>query len=139
MKGVRDMKAKKGDISMTLTLIISLVLLVSITINIINMLVPFIWYQKLENIANKYIYVVERFGYLTQDEEKELYEELKNDGFDVSNVTFKCPKERLAYGKQFEFSIEYNMPYNSISAFSGVKNEARYVLLHVKKYGYSKI
>lgn len=133
------MKSKNGDVSMTITLIISLALLMVITINIINMLVPFIWYQKLENVANKYIYVVERFGYLTDDEEQELYEELNNDGFDISKITFVCPKSRLAYGTQFEFSIKYNMPYNNLIIFNGVKNEASSVLLHVKKYGYSKI
>ncbi len=133
------MTYKKGDISMTMTLIFSLVLLITITVNIINMLVPFIWYQKLENVANRYVYVVERFGYLTEDEEKELYEELKNDGFDIAKVDLVCPKARLTYGKQFEFSIKYTMSYNSLLVFDGVKNEARNVLLHVKKYGYSKI
>lgn len=133
------MNKKQGNITTSLTLIVSLAFLLILTIYIINTITPFIWYQKLQNIANKYVYVIEKFGYLTGNEEKELYEELESEGFDTQNVVLDCPKTYLEYGTLFKFEIKYTLyqQYNVI--YNGVKNEAREVLLHIKKYSYSKI
>lgn len=133
------MKNKKGDVSQTLTLMISLGLLLVLTIYILNLLTPFVWYQKLQNIANKYIYVVEKFGYLTDAEEKELYEELIAQGFNKGDITLICPKQKLEYGTLFEFQIRYNLRTSYGIMDGGIQNETRIVPLHIKKYGYSKV
>lgn len=133
------MNKKKGNVTTTITLIVTLGFLLVLTIYIINTILPFIWYQKLQTVANKYVYVIEKFGYLTDTEEEALYEELEQDGFDLSCVKLKCPKSYLEYGTLFEFEITYNLhqEYNVIS--DGIKNEARIVPLTIRKYGYSKI
>lgn len=133
------MVLKKGNVSTTITLIISLILIIGITINIINMIIPFVWYQKLENIANKYVYIIERFGYLTDDEENELYKELKNRGFDLSKISVEFPKSRLPYGKQFEFGINYEMKINFLETLKSAKQKSKTYLMHIKKCSYSKI
>lgn len=133
------MNLKRGDISTAITLIVSLALIIGITINVINMIIPFVWYQKLENIANKYVYVIERFGYLTDDEESELYKELKNRGFDLAKISAEFPKSRLSYGKQFEFSINYEMKINFLETLKGTKHDSKNFSIHVKKYSYSKM
>ena len=132
------MNSKRGNATTAITLIISLAFLLILTIYIINTIIPFIWYQKLQAVANKYIYVVERFGYLTESEEKSLYKELEEEGFDLQNIHVECPKSYLDYGTLFKFEITYNLyqEYNVISA--GIKNEARVVPLRIRKYGYSK-
>ena len=58
---------KKGNVAFSLTIVISLMFFVVLAVYIVNMITPFIWYQKLENIANKYVYVIEKFGYLTRE------------------------------------------------------------------------
>lgn len=133
------MNKKTGNVTTAITLIISLAFLLIITIYIINTIIPFVWYQKLQAVADKYVYIIEKFGYLTDDEEKELYKELEEDGFDISKVTLKCPKSYLEYGTLFKFEITYNLAqeYNIIS--DGIKSEARTVPLQIRKYGYSKI
>lgn len=133
------MDTKQGNITTAITLIISLGFLLILTVYIINTFLPFIWYQKLQTIANKYLYIIERFGYLTDTEEKALYEELGNSGFDINNVQLECPKKYLEYGTLFKFEITYNFyqQYNVI--FNGVKKEARIVPLTIRKYGYSKM
>lgn len=133
------MKNKNGNATMAITLIVSLGFLLIFAVYIINSITPFIWYQKLQAIADKYVYIVEKFGYLTEDEEKELYKELESEGFDISKVVLECPKSYQEYGTLFEFEIKYNLSqeYNVIS--NGIKNEARTILLQIKKYGYSKI
>lgn len=133
------MYRKNGNATFAITLIISLAFLLILTVYIINTIIPFIWYQKLQAIANKYVYVVERFGYLTDSEEKEMYKELEQSGFDLTAVQLECPKSYLEYGTLFKFEITYNLSqeYNVIS--NGIKNEARTVPLRIKKYGYSKM
>ncbi|MBQ8043654.1 MAG: hypothetical protein IJ272_05840 [Clostridia bacterium] len=133
------MNNKNGNATTAITLIVSLGFLLVLAIYIINTIIPFIWYQKLQAIANKYIYVVERFGYLTDTEEKELYKELEEDGFDLNYIQLECPKSYLEYGTLFKFEITYNLnqEYNVIA--DGIKNEAKTVPLRIRKYGYSKM
>lgn len=133
------MNKKRGNATTTITLIVSLGLLLVLTVCIINTIIPFVWYQKLQAVANKYVYVIERFGYLTDSEEQALYKELEEDGFDLAYIQLECPKSYLEYGTLFKFELTYNLhqEYNVIS--NGIKNEARTVPLRIRKYGYSKI
>lgn len=133
------MNKKKGNITMTISLIVSLGFMLILTVYIINTIIPFIWYQKLQALANKYVYVIERFGYLTDNEEQALRAELEEEGFDLSQIKLECPKSYLEYGTLFKFEITYTLyqEYNVIA--SGIKNEARTVPLTIRKYGYSKI
>lgn len=133
------MKDKKGNISYIFTLAISIIMLFVTIITIINMLTPFVWYQKLENIAAKYVYVVEKFGYLTSIEKQELINELKKEGFDETKIELICPEHRLDYGESFKFELTYKLRVNNILYGDEIKRETKEVLLHVKKYGYSKI
>lgn len=133
------MKGKKGNATTAITLIVSLGFLLVLAMYIINTIIPFVWYQKLQAVANKYVYVVEKFGYLTDTEEKELLNELKEDGFDLSNIQIDCPKSYLEYGTLFKFEITYNFNQQYSVIDNGIKNEARTVPLRIRKYGYSKI
>lgn len=133
------MKNKKGDITQIFTLIVALAILVITIVYIINMLTPFVWYQKLQNIADKYVYIVERFGYLTEDEKEELYKELTSEGFDINNISLECPSGRLEYGEMFNFNLTYKLKLEYGMLTEEIKRETKEVLLHVKKYGYSKM
>lgn len=133
------MNRKKGNATTAITLIISLGFLLILAIYIINTIIPFIWYQKLQSVANKYVYIIEKFGYLTDGEEKELYKELEQDGFDLNQVQLECPKSYLEYGTLFKFEITYNLQQEYSVIANGIKNEARIVPLRIRKYGYSKM
>ena len=103
------------------------------------MITPFIWYQKLENVANKYVYIIEKYGYLTENEEKALYEDLEQDGFNTSLIELDCPKQYLDYGTMFKFEIKYKLYQNYNIINNGIKSETKEVSLNIKKYSYSKI
>ena len=133
------MNKKEGNITITLTFAISLICIVIITVYVINMIIPFIWYQKLENIANKYVYIIEKYGYLTENEEKELYQDLKQDGFDTNLIELDCPKQYLDYGTMFKFEIKYKLYQNYNIINNGIKSETKEVSLNITKYSYSKI
>lgn len=133
------MKGKRGNATTAITLVVSLGFLLVLAMYIINTIIPFVWYQKLQAVANKYVYVVEKFGYLTDTEEKELLNELKEDGFDLNKIQIDCPKSYLEYGTLFKFEITYNLNQQYSVIDNGIKNEARTVPLRIRKYGYSKI
>jgi hypothetical protein len=133
------MRLKRGNATTAITLVVSLGFLLVLAMYIINTIIPFVWYQKLQAVANKYVYVVEKFGYLTDTEEKELLNELKEDGFDLNNIQIDCPKSYLEYGTLFKFEITYNLKQQYSVIDNGIKNEARTVPLRIRKYGYSKI
>lgn len=133
------MKNKRGNITQIFTLIVALAILIITIMYVINMLTPFVWYQKLQNIADKYVYVIERFGYLTQNEKEELYKELKNEGFDINNISLECPSRNLEYGEMFRFNLTYKLKIDYGIMNGEIKRETKDILLHVKKYGYSKI
>ena len=133
------MNIKKGNVSYIFTLIISIGMLFITIITIINMLTPFIWYQKLESIVSKYLYVVEKFGYITTFEKDTMLKELKNEGFDTNKIIIICPETRLPYGSNFKFEVVYKLNFNNILYQNEIKRETKEILLHVKKYGYSKI
>ena len=63
----------------------------------IECLTPFILHQKLQAVATKYMYVIEKYGYLTTKEKQELLKELKSKGFEQANVSIVCPKEKRNY------------------------------------------
>lgn len=132
------MKNKKGNITQIFTLIVSLALLVTTIIYIISMLTPFIWYQKLQNIADKYVYIVERFGYLTEIEKEGLYKELIEEGFDIKNIALECPENKLEYGEMFKFNLTYKLRVEYMIMDNIFKRETKEVMLRVNKYGYSK-
>ena len=132
------MKNKKGNITQIFTLIVSLALLLTTIIYIISMLTPFIWYQKLQNIADKYVYIVERFGYLTEFEQEELYKELVSEGFDINNIVLECPNNKLEYGEMFKFNLTYKLRLDYMIMDNDFKRETKEVMLRVKKYGYTK-
>ena len=133
------MNKKQGNITATITLIISLAFLLITAIYIINTITPFVWYQKLQAVAEKYVYIIEKFGYLTDAEEQELYQELQQDGFEIDKITLDCPKTYLEYGTLFKFEITYTLSQEYTVIVNGIKNEARDIPLQIRKYGYSKI
>ena len=133
------MNKKQGNVTATITLIISLAFLLITAVYIINIITPFVWYQKLQAVAEKYVYIIERFGYLTDEEEQELYQELKQEGFEIDKIILDCPKSYLEYGTLFKFEITYNLSQEYSVIANGIKNEARNISLQIRKYGYSKI
>lgn len=135
------MNRKKGSAIATTPIItmFSVVILVSVFICILNYTLPFIWYEKLNIIAQKYIYVIEKFGTLTTNERKNLEIDLINKGFDISKVNISLPKENLKYGSLFEFSINYQYLNKELKFTNGLLRYKESLLpLKVSKYGYIK-
>ena len=55
------MNKKTGNVTTPIILIMSLGFILVLTIYVLNTILPFVWYQKLQTVANKYLYVTEKF------------------------------------------------------------------------------
>lgn len=100
------------------------------------MLFPFIWHQKLDTIARKYMFVIEKYGYLTDLEEDNLKKELSSQGFNIEKTNIIVPKNPKSYGELIEFSIEYRYDMNSIAKIFELNN--REVNIKVRKTSFCK-
>lgn len=123
-----------------LILIISIFMIIIIGTYIMNSMLPFIYHQKLMTLANKYMFVIEKFGYLTNEEKNSLLEELNNSGFDISQINLKYPSGLKQYGELIEFEIDYKLTLkNPIIEDGTYKLKEKETILKVKKNSFSKI
>jgi hypothetical protein len=91
-------------------------------------------------LANKYMFVIEKFGYLTNEEKNSLLEELNNSGFDISQINLKYPSGLKQYGELIEFEIDYKLTLkNPIIEDGTYKLKEKETILKVKKNSFSKI
>ncbi len=110
------MNKKLGNaaISNTIIFFITTILLIYLGIYLFNIMSVFVWYQKLNNIYEKYRLVVESYGNLTENEEKNLYSDLKAEGFELSKVKLDIPKDKKYYGDEIKFEIKYSVSINKL-------------------------
>jgi lipopolysaccharide/colanic/teichoic acid biosynthesis glycosyltransferase len=121
-------------------LIVSVFMIIIIGTYMMNSIIPFIYHQKLITIANKYMFVIEKFGYLTEEEKSLLNNELITSGFDISKISLKYPSELKEYGQLIELEIDYILvlktPIISNGTYGSIEKET---ILKVKKNSFSKI
>lgn len=104
-------KNNKGNtiVSAPLILFFSVIVIVLIGYFFINLIIPFILYEKLNSISQKYMYIIEKYGYLTDEENENLIFDLSKSGFDINNVVVEAPKRHTTYGELIQFSIKYSL------------------------------
>lgn len=132
---------KIGNTALTLPIVttISIILIVFVGIYVVNTILPFIWYEKLNSLSQKYMFVIEKYGYLTSNEKQNLMNELKNQGFDIENIKLKAPSEIKDYGELIEFEIKYNFNQNNpIIKNKNIGKENKNIELVIYKNSYSK-
>ncbi|MBQ8207086.1 MAG: DUF4320 family protein [Bacilli bacterium] len=100
----------KGSAIITTPVIIAIgIMLVStLIVMAVNILMPYIWYEKLSSTCIKYVFVMEEFGYLTKNEAQELKKELVRQGFDEDEIKISYTSSRVTYGNPIFLKISYN-------------------------------
>ena len=138
---VNKRKASSGNSVLTLpfVIVISLTLIIIFGFFTINMILPFIWYEKLQHMSYKYMYVIEKYGYLTSSERASLIEELEEHGFDKNEIKIESPIEPAGYGNVIKFNIRYNYKQKLPSWKGSFKMVTRIIPLNVNKTIISKI
>lgn len=101
---------KKGNsvITVPVMLVFAIVVLCSIGILLMNILKPYIMYEKLLSTTLRYMFVLEEYGYLTDDEIDLLIEELAMQGFKREDISVEATQTIQDYGDTVYLSITYN-------------------------------
>lgn len=123
---------------MSIIMSVSLILIILISTYVINLIQPFIVYEKLNNISLKYMYIIEKYGYLTDKEKSNMLNELKSSGIDTSNIKISAPTSKMTYGKLIELKVEYSMQIN-MPSLQNSNNSNKTINLVINKSSYSKI
>lgn len=133
---------KKGNMIVTypIVMIVCIFCIVIIGMFFINSIIPFIWYQKLNTTVQKYMFVVEKFGYLTSSEKNDLFNELTAQGFESDKIKISVPSSPKSYGELVNLTVEYeynlkNIVLNNLNV--GYSNKI--INLKVSKNSYSKV
>lgn len=106
---MKIIKNNRGSevISTPLIIAIGLMLLATLIVFCVKILTPYIWYEKLSATCLKYVFVMEEYGYLTSREQRNLINELKEQGFDTSCLAIKCTSKRQMYGSPIYLIANY--------------------------------
>lgn len=104
--------SQKGDSIVGIPIITAVVFLMLIIfiINFIGMIEPFVIYEKISSTSLKYIFIMEEYGFLTNQEKQGLIEELINKGLDPIQVTVTGTSVLKNYGEPISLKITYNHP-----------------------------
>ena len=97
-------KNNKGSSILTTPIIIAvgLIMVSSLIVFAVNILTPYIWYEKLSATCIKYVFVMEEYGYLTNVEKGNLLKDLSNQGFDENKLKISYTSKRQNYGHKEE-------------------------------------
>lgn len=135
----KQKKAGNTVLTMPFIIVISFVTIIVFGIFAINMILPFVWYQKLQLTSYKYMYIIEKYGYLTKAEETNLVDELVQKGFEKDELKIQSPSEPKGYGNIIEFSITYNYKQKLPSWKGSFKMQTKDIPLNVRKVIISKV
>lgn len=109
MKKREDRKKQRGSeiITTPLIIVLGMFLVTCLFVFAIKILTPYIWYSKLSSTCLKYVFVMEEFGYLTNQEKVQLKKELKQQGFEENKIKISATSKRQEYGMPIYLEVEY--------------------------------
>ncbi len=104
------MKNKKGSAILTTPIIIAIgiMFVAGLIVIAVEIITPYIWYERLSSTCIKYVFVMEEYGYLTKQEVNNLKSELIGYGFDEDKLKIKYTSSRVSYGNPIFLSTEYD-------------------------------
>ncbi len=100
-------KAGNTSIVMPIMIIISVIIIITVGFCLFQIIIKFINYEKINTVALKYMFVIEKFGYLTYVEKEGLINDLVNKGLKEENITVYAPQSPKQAGELLEFTIKY--------------------------------
>lgn len=103
-------KESTGSTIITTPIIIAIgtLFVTALIVLAVQILTPFLWYEKLSSTCLKYVYVMEEFGYLTHREVNQLKEDLKKQGFNMNDISIKCTNYKTNYGDPIFLRLGYH-------------------------------
>jgi hypothetical protein len=137
------LKQNSGSAVITTPIIIaiSFFMIALLLVFAVNILMPYIWYEKLSGYSLKYIFIMEEYGSLTSVEKNNLLDELKSGGFDEDNITIVATETLQDYGMPIFLNISYKYPMKLPKLLSGRMTavfQSNQVEMNVRRQSVSK-
>lgn len=137
------LKEQKGSVIITTPIMtIAMFFIICITIVVsIEIIKPFVIYEKISSVALKYVFIMEEYGYLNDIERNNLIIELEGKGVDRSKLIISGDTKKRDYGELIKLRIEYEYStklYNIINKFKLDKKEIKIPIV-IEKSSFSKI
>lgn len=113
------MKSQMGSSILTTPIIIAVGMMIvsAMVVLSINIITPYIWYEKLSSTCIKYIFIMEEYGYLTKQEKLNLLDELQKQGFSKNKIIVECTSNIQPYGEKIYLKLKYDykleLPFQS--------------------------
>ncbi len=103
------MKNQKGSSIITTPLVIAIGMMIisTLLVSAIQIIMPYIWYEKLSSVCMKYVFVLEEYGYLTKKEGNMLLEDLEKQGFQKKQIHLDYTAKKVAYGEEIFLKVDY--------------------------------
>ena len=131
---------KKKGIIMSSVIISIIILFVGFIFiyNIFTMMKPCFVYQSIYTVISRYIFIYEKFGYLTEEEITSLNYELSklctNKNYELS-----VPTEKKQYGDEVNFKFNYLYSYYTINLNEkGFIRKKKTIPIKINRYSYVK-
>lgn len=101
---------KKGNASITMpiVLLVSMIIIIYIGFYLLQVIQIFMTYEKINTVALKYLFIVEQFGYITNNEKEELINDLCERGLKRESINLNLPEVKKEFGELVEFTITYS-------------------------------
>ncbi len=137
---VVNIKRRRGStvLADVFILCVSLLIITITTMFMVNILTPFIYYQKLQMTSQKYMYIFEKYGSLKTAEINEMYSELEKQGFERNKLSIKCTAAPLTYGQEIIFEVKYIYIQKIPTLNTGIVLEDKNIELNVRKVSIAK-
>lgn len=132
-------KSGNTAISTTLTTMFCIFLLTIFAITIIRIIMPLLIYQKMQSVVVKYMYIIEKYGYLTNAEYINLLNDIVACGIDEGSVNVEYPSSPQLYGSLLKLKVEGDYTSKLLIFGDGVLQKLTTTNISVTKYSYSKI
>ena len=132
-------KNGSSAISTTLSTMFCIFLLAIFAVSIMQMLMPFLAYQKMQTVVVKYMYVIEKYGYLTKAEYNNLISDVVSCGIDEKTISIEYPSSPQVYGTLLKLKVQGDYTSNLVIWSDSISHKLTKTNLCVTKYSYSKI
>lgn len=134
--------SEKGNSIVSMPIVIAIIFFIFMifAVTFVNILEPFIVYEKLSSTSLKYIFIMEEYGYLTTNEREKLSYDLKQKGLDKEKIKVRATSEEREYGEPISLILTYQCDVkvpnfnNSLVPSMETKN----IEVKVSKYSFSK-
>lgn len=134
--------SNKGNSIVTIPIVIAIIFFIFIifSITFVNILKPFVVYEKLSSTSLKYIFIMEEYGYLTNREREKLANDLSEKGLEKERITVRATNEQKDYGDPISLILTYQCDIKVPSFNNSLvpSMETKNIEVKVSKYSFCK-